>query len=520
MTTPAGTVRAATLLAPRRLEVREYPYPTSLEPGAVLLRMLASGICGTDKHTYRGETEQYLVPAPNLACGRCHMCARGFPYYLCPNIENYGNSTTAGVPPHLFGGWSEYLYLKPGTAVFRVPDEPPDDVAVLSEIFAVTHSLERAAAMRRPAGLRPGDAVAIIGAGPLGLAHAIKASLMGAGQVLVLDPSSKRRALAARVADAVAIAPGDGATAEVRERSHGEGVDVVVNATAFPGAFAQAPAILRDGGTIIEVGAFVDMGDEAFNPAVLCGRSLTPLGVGGEDAHDPVELVQFGGEVGDRALSANLEVDRDVASMAVAGAVLIVLDLEVRDREPTLRALRERLSQKPAAVEVDEAQLGRREARARQHSHQEGITERDDHVDHGGRDRHQRQVAAAGHPDSGRDPHARCRRETADRVAPDEDDAAADEADPRNDLRRDARRVERRVRVPEHVAEAVGADQHEHGRADAHERVGAQAGRLLPDLALEADTRRQHEGEPQPPQDVQLVHNSFITRSRPTYAVP
>ena len=60
MTTAASTVRAATLLAPRQLQVRDYPYPESLEPGAVLLRMLASGICGTDKHTYRGETEQYL----------------------------------------------------------------------------------------------------------------------------------------------------------------------------------------------------------------------------------------------------------------------------------------------------------------------------------------------------------------------------------------------------------------------------------------------------------------------------
>jgi threonine dehydrogenase-like Zn-dependent dehydrogenase len=327
MTTTASTVRAATLLAPRRLEVREYPYPESLEPGAVLLRMLASGICGTDKHTYRGETEQYLgteyerstpfpiiqghenvgvvgevgpggavsfdgtplaagdrvIPAPNRACGRCHMCSRGFPYYLCRNIENYGNSLTSAVAPHLFGGWSEYLYLKPGTAMFRVPEELPDEVAVLTEIFAVTHSLERAAALRRPAGFQPGDAVAIIGAGPLGLAHAIKASLMGAGQVLVLDPSSKRRGLAARVADAVALAPGDGAAVELRGRCHGEGADVVVNATGFPGAFAQATAIVRDGGTIIEVGAFVDMGDEAFNPAVICGRSLTLLGVGGED---------------------------------------------------------------------------------------------------------------------------------------------------------------------------------------------------------------------------------------------
>ena len=259
------TVRAATLLAPHRLEVREYPYPASLEPGAVVLRMLASGICGTDKHTYRGETEQYLgteyerstpfpiiqghenvgvvadvgpggavafdgtplaagdrvIPAPNRACGRCHMCARGFPYYLCRKIENYGNSLTSAVAPHLFGGWSEYLYLKPGTAMFHVPEELPDDVAVLTEIFAVTHSLECAASFRRPGGFRPGDTVAIIGAGPLGLAHAIKASLMGAGQVLVLDPSSKRRELAARVADAVALAPGDDANAEVRERCRG-----------------------------------------------------------------------------------------------------------------------------------------------------------------------------------------------------------------------------------------------------------------------------------------------------------
>ncbi|HTP23985.1 MAG TPA: alcohol dehydrogenase catalytic domain-containing protein [Solirubrobacteraceae bacterium] len=321
------TVRAATLLGPRRLEVRDYPYPAALEPGAVLLRMLASGICGTDKHTYRGETEQYLgteherttpfpiiqghenvglvaevgpggavafdgtplatgdrvIPAPNRACGRCHMCARGFPYYLCRHLENYGNSLTAAVAPHLFGGWSEYLYLKPGTAMFRVPAGLPDDVAVLTEIFAVTHSLERAAALRRPAGFRPGDAVAVIGAGPLGLAHAVKASLMGAGRVLVLDPSSRRRGLAIRVADAVALLPGDDATAEVRERCGGEGADIVVNATGFPGTFAEATAIVRDGGTIIEVGAFVDMGDEAFNPAVICGRSLTLLGVGGED---------------------------------------------------------------------------------------------------------------------------------------------------------------------------------------------------------------------------------------------
>ncbi len=56
-----------------------------------------------------------------------------------------------------------------------------------------------------------------------------------------------------------------------------------MNATGFPGSFAQAVEMVRDGGLVIEVGAFVDMGEESFNPAVLCGRNLTLLGIGGED---------------------------------------------------------------------------------------------------------------------------------------------------------------------------------------------------------------------------------------------
>ena len=132
-------VSAATLVAPFDLRVEQYPFPTELEPGAVLLQMVASGICGTDKHTFRGETEQYagteyarstpfpiiqghenvgivdrdrrrgsgrlrrrrrlrvgerIVPAPNRACGQCRFCTDDFPYYFCRNLENYGNSLT------------------------------------------------------------------------------------------------------------------------------------------------------------------------------------------------------------------------------------------------------------------------------------------------------------------------------------------------------------------------------------------------------------------------------------------
>lgn len=332
-----SSVRAATLVEPQRIEILEYPMPAELEPGAVLLRMIASGICGTDKHTFRGETVQYagtkmerttpfpiiqghenlgvveaigpgrvytydgtelavgdrVVPAPNVACGHCRNCLAGFPYYLCRNLANYGNSLSCDVAPHLFGGWAEFLYLKPRTAFFKVPEEMPSDVAVLTEIFAVTHSLERAAAVRRPGGFRPGDSVAVVGIGSLGMAHLVKAALMGAGKVIAVDRSPKRLALANRLVGAEMIqahpaaesADSSDSTVEQVHGMTGGGADVVINATGFPGSFATAAGMVRDGGTILEVGAFVDMGIEPFNPAVICGRSLTVMGTGGEDLH-------------------------------------------------------------------------------------------------------------------------------------------------------------------------------------------------------------------------------------------
>ena len=289
--------------------------------------MIASGICGTDKHTYRGETDQYpgsprsretslpliqghenvgtvaaigeggalawdgrplavgerVVPAPNRACGVCHACRRGFPYYLCTALLGYGNSLPADEAPYLFGGWAEYLYLHPGTAMFRVPEAVPDDVAVLTEIFAVTNSLERAAVLQRPMGWRPGDSVVVVGVGALGQAHAVKAALMGAGTIVAIDRSEKRLALTSRLAGAHAVPAGDGAREAVLELTGGEGADLVVDATGFPDSFGPAVSMARDGGTVIEVGAFVDMGDASFNPAVLCGRNLALLGIAGED---------------------------------------------------------------------------------------------------------------------------------------------------------------------------------------------------------------------------------------------
>ena len=332
----ARDVLAATLVAPGQLELRYYPYPDALEPGAVLLKMLASGICGTDKHTFMGETQQYagtdhasstpfpiiqghenvgeivaigdgganafngtpltvgdrVVPAPNRACGDCEYCRGDFPYYFCRQIENYGNSLTSAAAPHLFGGWAEYLYLRPRTPVFIVPDDLPTRVAVLTELFAVTHSLDLVRAMPRPGGFQEGDTVAVVGAGPVGIVHAAKARLMGASMVIAIDPYRARVELTGELgATAMIVASADDPTlvAQVRDLTNGRGVDVVVDATGHPASFGPSLDLLRDGGTLVEVGAFVDLGTVTINPATILGRNLTIIGVAGEDAraYDP-----------------------------------------------------------------------------------------------------------------------------------------------------------------------------------------------------------------------------------------
>ena len=83
----------------------------------------------------------------------------------------------------------------------------------------MTHSLERVAAVRKPGGFLPGDTVAVVGVGSLGMAHLVKAALMGAGRVIAIDKSAKRLALAHRLVDAATVLVGpsvDGADKGVR----------------------------------------------------------------------------------------------------------------------------------------------------------------------------------------------------------------------------------------------------------------------------------------------------------------
>ena len=329
-----GPVLAATLAEPGRYELREYPLPEP-KPGCVLIRMELSGICGTDKHTYQGYITQYsgggeakqirfpiiqghenvgtvaaiggngqyndfegvplkagdrVVVGANISCGHCYYCTHDFPYYFCQNMTDYGNNLCAADPPHIFGGWSQYIYILPGSFLVRVPDELPSEVAVLTEVMAVAVGLDRAKQMSA----FPSDAflfddtVVVQGVGSLGMCFLMKARMLGAGRIIAVDLSDYRLDFAKRLGADYTINAHATSLDErlqiIRDLTHGRGADMVVECAGVPQAIPEALEMLRLGGLLVEAGNFSDLGEIRISPhRHLCSKSVRILGVGGEE---------------------------------------------------------------------------------------------------------------------------------------------------------------------------------------------------------------------------------------------
>jgi L-iditol 2-dehydrogenase len=297
--------------------------------------MEVSGICGTDKHTYQGYVGQYggtgsprsvpfpiiqghenvgtivaiaedrnctdfegavlnigdrVVVAPNVSCGACYYCRHDFPYYCCENTVDYGNNISAKDPPHLFGGWSQYLYVVPGSVLLKIPDELPSEIAVLAELMAVTAGLDRAKQISSfpNESFRFDDSVVVLGTGPLGMCFVIKARMLGAGIIIAVDLSDYRLDFARKLGadhaiNAARTSPGERMTM-IRDFCRGRGADVVIECAGVPGAVREALELLRVGGLLVEAGNFSDMGEIAISPhRHLCAKNVRILGVGGEE---------------------------------------------------------------------------------------------------------------------------------------------------------------------------------------------------------------------------------------------
>lgn len=324
-------VRAAVLEKPGQLEIREFPWP-SLSEGGAIARVRMAGICGTDKHSFRGESVQYkgtqneidlpfpiiqghenvleivdisregaknlefdgvelkpgmrVTMCPDVVCGKCWYCKNMPSYPWCEHLQfSYGNMRSCNDGKHLYGGFSEYMYIEPGTRLYAVPDELPDEMAVLTEILCVAYSLDKAKEFNSFSleGFNFDDTVVIQGVGPLGLAHLIKARMMGAGKIIVTDVSDYRLNLAKEFGADVAINATKTSAPErielVRQETHGRGADIVCECVGKPMVVNEGLKMLRKAGMYIEVGNFVDCGDSPINIHEICANNLRIIGM-------------------------------------------------------------------------------------------------------------------------------------------------------------------------------------------------------------------------------------------------
>jgi len=318
-------VKASVLEDVGRLEVHDFPKP-EVEENAILMRMEMCGVCGTDIHLYGGKMRIpfpvipghefvgriealgggarglevkgrelaegdliSVVPGTNAFCGTCYFC-RFMPHKptLCGNRRVMGVNMSCRDPPHLWGGWAEYVYVDAEHWwVYKAPDGMPAEVAVLAEPMAVsTRAFERAFAPGLPTfgdGYGLGGSVVVQGVGPIGLLVVATANMAGAGNIIAVDMVDDRLEMAERlgadhIVDMRAFDSAEKRVAEVDRLTRGLGADVVVECAGVPAAVPEGINMTRRGGKFVEVGHYTDPGNVEVNPHIICMKDMDILG--------------------------------------------------------------------------------------------------------------------------------------------------------------------------------------------------------------------------------------------------
>ena len=250
-------MKAAVVENPGAIRVREVEIPRAARPDDVLVKVMASGICGTDVHIFRGEyLGSYPVTPghefsgvveavgagvtrfrpgarvavePNIACDDCPACLSNRQNF-CENWQAVGVTRP--------GAMAQYV-LVPEKVVFDAGDIPFDRAAFMEPLSCVLHGIESA-------GVSLGDRVAVIGTGPIGMLLIRTARSWGAVRFTAAELSEERLAAARR--DGV-----EEATTEVVSLP-ADRFDVVIDATGAPAMLSQAIRIARPGGRILMFG--------------------------------------------------------------------------------------------------------------------------------------------------------------------------------------------------------------------------------------------------------------------------
>ncbi len=287
-------MRAVTFQAPGEVLVEEVADPELQHPQDALVRVEASGICGSDLHIYHGRTPvergftighefvgtvlavgddveraavgDRVLGCFHTACGTCVACVRG-DYHRCVLGRTFGHGRKLG---DLKGAQAELLLVpRANLTLRRVPEGMSADVALFAGDVMGTgyHAISHA-------GTRAGDTVAVLGLGPVGLCAVQAARASGAAQVFAIDTVAQRLELAEKFGATPVHLTEQEPKRVVRAATDSFGADVVVDAVGDPGPLELAVSLARDAGTISGVGAYAGRGDVPLGLAWLKGLTI------------------------------------------------------------------------------------------------------------------------------------------------------------------------------------------------------------------------------------------------------
>jgi len=285
-------VKAVVLRGPGNVGVDDVADPAILDPGDAIVAVRATAICGADLFPFHGMTPgfepgtilghefagevvevgaevrsvrpgQRVVNASMISDGTCPSCLAGR-VTQCEGRSLFGYS---GVYPRLDGGQAELVRVPQADRALRpLPEEVTDEAAVfLADILPTGY----AAVVRGD--VAPGDTVAVVGCGPVGLMAVLCAREL-AGRVLAIDGVPERR----RIAEALGAEPIDPADADdaVGAATGGLGADVVIEAAGSPGGLDASLRLARGRGAVSVVGAHFEP-DYPLDNALMFERELT-----------------------------------------------------------------------------------------------------------------------------------------------------------------------------------------------------------------------------------------------------
>jgi threonine dehydrogenase-like Zn-dependent dehydrogenase len=314
-------MRGAVFLGNRKIEIRNFPDPTP-GPGEVVIRMKASGMCGSDLKFYRpppGEAQKALGLGSNAepfigghepcgviaargpgvsereapigqrvmdhhyaGCGVCRHCRVGWSQLCRDGIVVYG------VTAH--GGHAEYLKV-PARTLVPLPEE-----LSFAEGAAVACGTGTAFAALRRMQLAGGQTLAVFGQGPVGLSATLLGAKMGA-RVIAVETNGERLALAKQFgADALVDASRDDAVKALKDLTHGEGVDLALECSSAAAARQAAVRAVKTWGTACYVGEGGDVSLEV-SPDLL-RRQVTLIGSWTFSAMGMAECARFIADAG------------------------------------------------------------------------------------------------------------------------------------------------------------------------------------------------------------------------------